>query len=68
MEDRKIPRPIGTERNWKNNAAVLNGYDHLDQGWLEGKAWQAAAFRPSPTTGYRNLHEELGLMDTSYQV
>lgn len=64
-EDRKIPRPIGTERNWKNNNnPMLNGFD-MDQSWIDAKSWQqVASFRPN-NPQFRLIPEELTLIDPS---
>lgn len=56
-DERKVPRPIGTERHWK-----LNGYEQQpEQNWIDGKQWQNFQ-RPN----YR-MSEEMGLLD-GYQV
>lgn len=82
MEDRKIPRPIGTERNWKNSQGHTTNYGmgltaEMDPAsWMvEPKInWQGARNTNPMFTGnqpqYRiPLPEELPqIIDSPYQV
>lgn len=82
IEDRKIPRPIGTERNWKNSQGHNATYgvgpsgDMDPANWLvEPKInWPGArninpVFAGNPTPYRIPLPEELPqLIDSPYQV
>ena len=81
LEDRKIPRPIGTERNWKNSQGHSTTYGmgltgEMDPAnWMvEPKMnWQGTRNTNPMFTGnpqYRiPLPEELPqIIDTPYQV
>ncbi|KAF4532392.1 hypothetical protein B566_EDAN003844 [Ephemera danica] len=77
--ERRIPRPIGTERNWKNYASVNNASD--PEGWLGQdkmggitSSWTAAPGGPSerhyrvgmPQNPMRLVQEDPLILDNTY--